>query len=165
MQGTRDDFLQSRWETVIARSKCNDYMSHLWQKAREARDANDPKTEELFRLLGDICSLHLRLESPEQPFGPMMTSQQGRTAIPEDFDDDQVKFLSDVLRDVTDADLRARIGDVLWFLRRDYKIGEVAVSGYLESAVALEDPERWVATSHALYNSRHCWAETHRAIS
>jgi len=118
----------------------------MWQKAREARDANDPKTEELFRLLGDICSLHLRLESPEQPFGPMMTSQQGRTAIPEDFDDDQVKFLNDVVRDVTDADLRARIGDVLWFLRRDYKIGEVAVSAYLESAVALEDPERWVAT-------------------
>lgn len=149
MQGTRDDFLQSGWETVIARSndkECNDYRSHLWQKAREAKDANDPKTEELFRLLGDICSLDLKLDSPEQPFGPMMTSQQWRTAIPEDFDADQLGFLNDIVRDVTDADLRARIADVLWFLRRDYKIGETAVSAYLESAATLEDPEDWVAS-------------------
>ncbi|MGH9882758.1 MAG: DUF7380 domain-containing protein [Pyrinomonadaceae bacterium] len=138
MQLTRDDFLQSRWETVIARSndkECNYYMSHLWQKAREAKDANDPKTEELFRLLGDICSLNLKLDSPEQPFGPMMTSQQGRTAIPEDFDADQIRFLNDILPDVTDADLRARIADVLWSLRQDYKIGEMAVSAILNRHV------------------------------
>lgn len=149
MQGTRDDFLHSGWETVIARSddkECNYYMSHLWQKAREASDANDSKAEELFRLLGDICSLHLRLDSPDQPFGPMMTSQQGRTAIPEDFDADQIRFLNDIVRDVTDSDLRARIADVLWVLRRDYKLGEMAVSAYLESARTLEDPEHWVAT-------------------
>ena len=71
MQATRDDFLKSGWETVIARSndkECNYYMSHLWQRAREAKDTNDPKTEELFRLLGDICSLNLKLDSPEQPY-------------------------------------------------------------------------------------------------
>jgi hypothetical protein len=149
MQGTRDDFLQSGWETVIARSKekeCNYYRSHLFQKAREAKDANDQKTEELFRLLGDVCSFDLKLDSPEHPFAPMMTSQQGRTAIPEDLDRDQIEFLNSIVRDVTDADLRARIADVLWFLRRDYKIGEIAVSAYLESSAALEDLEPWVAT-------------------
>lgn len=149
MQGTRDDFLQSGWETIIARSndkECNYYLSHLGQKAREAKDANDLKTEELFRLLGDICSFHLKLDSPEHPFGPMMTSPQGRTAIPEDLDKDQIEFLNGIVRDVTDADLRARIADVLWFLRRDYKIGELAVSAYLESSASLEDPESWVAT-------------------
>lgn len=148
MQATRDDFLRSGWETVIARSddkECSYYMSHLWQTAREAKDANDQKTEELFRLLGDICSLNLKLDSPDQPFGPMMTSHQGRTAIPEDFDADQIRFLNDIVRDVTDADLRARIADVLWFLRRDYEVAEEAVSAYLESAITLEDPEDWVA--------------------
>lgn len=149
MQATRDDFLQSGWETVIARSndrECNDYRSHLWQKAREGKDANDSKSEELFRLLGDICSLNQRLDSPDQPYGPMMTSQQGRTAIPEDFDAAQIEFLNDIVRDVTDAELKARIADVLWFLRRDYKMGELAVSAYLESATILEDPRNWVAT-------------------
>jgi len=147
MQATRNDFLQSGWETVIARSndkECNYYRSHLCQRAREAKDANDQKTEEMFGLFADICSLHLRLDSPDQPFGPMMTSPQGRTAIPDDFDTDQIRFLNDILGDVTDADLKARIADVLWCLRRDYRIGQVAVSAYLQSAVTLEDPKNWV---------------------
>jgi hypothetical protein len=150
MQATRDDFLESDWEAVIARSsdkECNYYRSHIFQKARDGKDANDQKTEELFGLLGDICSFHLRRDSPDQPFGPMMTSPQGRTAIPEDLDEDQIIFLNGIVRDVTDADLRARVADVLWVLRRDYKLGEVAVSAYLESVVTLEDPKNWVATN------------------
>jgi hypothetical protein len=116
MQLTSDDFAQSGWEEVIANSgskECNYYQSHLWKRAREAKDSNDQKNEELFRLLGDLCSLHLRLDSPEQPYGPMMSSASGRTAVAEDFNDDQIQFLENVVAQITDADLRARIADVL----------------------------------------------------
>jgi hypothetical protein len=134
MQLTNNDFAESGCEEVIANcndKECNYYRSHFWNKAREAKDSNDEKTEELFRLLGDICSLHLRLDSPEQPFGPMMTSSSGRTAIAEDFTDDEIRFFEDIVAEVADADLRARIADVLWVRKRNYVMAELAVSSYL----------------------------------
>lgn len=146
----REDFLQSDWEAIVSQSadkECNDYWSHLRKKAREAHDAGDFKTKELFQLLSDVCTLHLRLDSPEQPFGPMMTSHAGRTAIAEDFTSEQIEFLTSIVSDVSDADLRARIADILWLLRRDYKMAEVAVTSYLESARILENPDEWVAAA------------------
>src|SRR5712691_10856371 len=92
---TKDDFVQSGWQEVIANAhdrECNYYYSCFWNKAREMKDSNDLKTEELFRLLGDVCSLHLKLDSPQQPFGPMWSSQSGRTAVGEDFDENQLQF-------------------------------------------------------------------------
>src|SRR5690349_8864122 len=119
MQLTNNDFAQSGWEQVIAScsdQECSNYHPHFWKRARQAKDANDPINEEIFRLLGDICSLHLRLDSPERPFGPLMSSSTGRTAIPEDFNEDQTRFLADIVAELPDADLRARIADVLWIL-------------------------------------------------
>jgi hypothetical protein len=146
----KDDFIPSTLEEVLANSRdreCNYYWSHLHKKAREAKEANDPRTEELFCLLGDICTLHLKLDSPEHPFGPMMTSPSGRTAIAEDLDENQLQFLENIVSAVQDADLRARIADLLWVLKRDYKMAELAVSSYLQSALILEDPEQWVGTN------------------
>lgn len=153
MQLTNNDFAQSGWEQVIAScsdQECNNYHPHFWKRARQAKDANDPINEEIFRLLGDICSLHLRLDSPERPFGPLMSSSTGRTAIPEDFNEDQTRFLADIVAELPDADLRARIADVLWVLKRNYKMAELAVSSYLESARLLEDPAQWVATNERI---------------
>lgn len=150
MDLTREDFLQSDWEAIISQSKdreCNYYWSHLRRKANEANESGDAKTATLFQLLSDICTLHLRLDSPEQPFGPMMTSHNARTAIAEDFSTEQLEFLRTILLDVTDADLRARIADLLWLLRRDHKTAKIAVDSYLESARLLEDPQEWVATN------------------
>jgi hypothetical protein len=39
--------------------------------------------------------------------------------------------------------MRARISDVLWVAKRDFRMTELAVESYLESAKTLEDPENW----------------------
>lgn len=41
----------------------------------------------------------------------------------------------------------ARIADVLWFCRRDFRLTGVAISAYLESATILQDPADWPATA------------------
>jgi hypothetical protein len=77
----------------------------------------------------------------------MLVIRDRRSAIVDDFDDAQLNLLSQVVADVKDAELRARIADVLWLRKRDYRMAELAVSSYLESAKISEDPQQWTATT------------------
>lgn len=76
----------------------------------------------------------------------MAEFHDGRTAIISDFDESHLNLLSDVVTEIIDPELRARIADVLWIRKRDFRMGQLAVSSYLESAKRLEDPRHWVAT-------------------
>lgn len=150
---TKDFFLQSGWEEVIAECKekeCNYYSSRFSAKAVELAQAGDTNTQEVFRLLSSITSMYFRLDSPESPFGPMMELHDRRTSIPEDFDDSRLALLREVATEITDPELRARIADVLWLRQRDYRMGELAVTSYLESAELLEDPKHWTASASRL---------------
>ena len=150
---TKEFFLRCGWEKAITESKereCNYYSSRFAAMASEAAQTSDVNTQEVFRLLSSLTSMYFKLDSPHQPFGPMTESHDRRTSIPDDFDDSRLNFLHEIVAEVSDPELRARIADVLWLRRRDYKMGEIAINAYLESAGALEDPEHWTATSDRL---------------
>jgi hypothetical protein len=61
----------------------------------------------------------------------------------EDFDDDAIGALKECLPLIEQAELRARIGDIIWVARRDYEMAKSAVAAYLETAILLEDPDMW----------------------
>lgn len=150
---TKEFFLQSGVENVIADcqdKECNSYSSQFSAKAIEAEQSGDVNTQEVFRLLSSITSMYLKLDSPSEPFGAMMELHDRRTSIPTDFDNSRLDLLHEVVSEISDAELRARIADVLWLRRRDYKMGELAITSYLESAGRLEDPENWVATAERI---------------
>jgi hypothetical protein len=62
-----------------------------------------------------------------------------------DFSPSQLEFFKSVAEKITDAELRARIGDVVWIRTRAFRAAISAVDAYLESAKTLFDPEQWVA--------------------
>ena len=147
---TKEDLLKSGWESVIAEcedKECVFYSSRFGTKAREAEESDDTKGQRIFVLLASITSMYLKLDTPEEPFGPMMVFHDRRTATVDDFDEDQLKLLTEVVADISDPELRARIADVLWLRKRDYHMAELAIESYLESAKRLEDPENWVGTA------------------
>jgi hypothetical protein len=150
---TKDFFLQSGWESVIAECKekeCNRYSSQFSAKAVEAAQAGDADAQEVFRLLSSITSMYLRLDKPDDPFVPMWEDRGQRTSIPTDFDDSHLNLLQEVAAKISDSELRARLADVLWLRRHDFRMGELAVTSYLQSAGILEDPENWTATANRL---------------
>lgn len=147
---TKEDFLQSDWDKVIVESdekECYSYSSRFGAKARELDQSGKSKEAKIFALLRDITSLHMKLDSPEEPFGPMLVLRDRRSAIIDDFDESQLGLLNQIVAYVTDAELRARIADILWLRKRDYRMAELAVSAYMESALLLEHPEHWTATT------------------
>jgi tetratricopeptide (TPR) repeat protein len=66
-----------------------------------------------------------------------------RSAAPQDFDDSALAFLKEMATEIEQADFRARVGDLLWVIRRDHEMASIAVSAYLEAAMQLEDPDKW----------------------
>ncbi|MBI4847344.1 MAG: DUF4209 domain-containing protein [Nitrospirae bacterium] len=148
IQLTKSDFDSLPWPDVIndcAEKECEVYSSKFFAKAREFEEAKNEKAQEVFSLLGAICSFHFKPDDKNEPFGPMVVLHTGRSAIIDDIRDDHIKVLQDLLLHVEDADLRARIADIIWIRKRDYKAAEVAIDSYLESAILLENPDSWVA--------------------
>ena len=146
---TLDDILSSQWKEIIGRAEhreCSDYHGHLIAATSEAEKNGNKREENVCRLLGDITSFYVKSDNTKEPFGPMFVMSGKRSAIPSDLTEEQLGVLLDLLPDIDDPELRARIADVLWVRKRDYKVAELAITSYIESAKALEDPDEWPRT-------------------
>ncbi len=110
-------FLDRKWEQVIDgidTRECCRYRSRFFEKAREAQASGDEKGYALFALLEQLTSLHLDPDAQRGPFIPMFEFTDSRSAIVDDFG-------FELAPQVSDAEMWARIADVLWIRRRDHR--------------------------------------------
>ncbi len=144
----REVFQRIRWENAVresAEKECQRYSGQFFSKAKDAEAANDKEAQEAFRVLGGITSMMLNADSREEPFSPMMVLSTGRSAALEDFTDNHLDALKEVVAEATDPELRARIADVIWCRKRDHRMAKLAVSSYLESAASLRSNDDWLS--------------------
>lgn len=140
----RNDFDRSGWEDIISsapNATCDQYAGLLVRKLAESSDPPDEKTAAVFTLLAAATSLQLREDSEGEPFGPAIFAYAGRSWTVEDFSDPHLDLFAQVAPEITDAELRARLADILWVCRKDFRMAVLAVRSYLESARTLEDAE------------------------
>ena len=138
---SKADFNKFDWQIICADSvekECHNYSTAYFKKANEFEKNNNVTGQEIFTLLGAITSMMLKSDSFSEPFGPMFVLQGSRSAIVEDFNDKQLDVLREITKDINDPELKARIADVLWITKKDYKVCHIAVESYLESAPALD---------------------------
>jgi hypothetical protein len=144
---SKEDFVQAQWERVISEcqdKKCEIYSTHFFDKAREAQEAGNTKSQAVFILLGGITSLMLVPDSSDEPFAPLAVFHNFRSIIVDDISDIHLDVLAELASEIPDAELRARIADIIWLRKRNYKMAQLAVSSYVESASNLEDSEVWI---------------------
>jgi len=142
------DFEELQLEELIKkcdRKECDRYFLIFFDKAHEAEAAGETKTEEVFTLLGYAASMMLKPSSPTEPVTPLFVMHGPRSAIIDDFSEDHLKFFGEIVFDILDPELRARIADILWVKKRDFRAAELAIAAYLETATILEDPVQWSA--------------------
>jgi len=123
--------------------KCSYYATAFYEKANEARKDSKDKEAELLELFGAATSLALKPEFISHPFSAAIILDNSRSAILEDFDEAQLETLFGLVTKISDAELRSRIADILWTRKHDYKMAELAIDSYLESASVIEDPKKW----------------------
>ena len=143
---TKADFDALPWQDVINecdQKECYIYDSKFIAKAKEAEIAGNDKAQEIYALLGAICSFHFKPENKDEPFGPMLVMSTGRSAIIDDISDEHLRILQETISDIKDPEICARIADVIWLKKKDFKVAGVAIDSYLKSSTNLEDPKSW----------------------
>lgn len=139
------------WQEVVVacvRKECNFYDSAFYDHARIAESNGNINATALYTFLGAICSFRVKLDTPEEPFSPAFEFQAGRSPSIEDLEEEHFQLLLELAPETVDPELQARMADILWVCRRDFRMALMAVDAYLASAQRLEDPEHWSTGLH-----------------
>ncbi|MET7242182.1 DUF4209 domain-containing protein [Methylobacterium sp. EM32] len=140
------DFKSFDYEAPLSRSKNVGYyhIRNLYQNAKIEAEANGNDVQaRVYGLLCSICSFHFKPGDGGEPYGPMMTFDDGRrTLVPSDFRGDQAIVLGEIALMTKNPALRARLADIAWLCRRsDAAAKAAAISGLNESVALVLDGE------------------------
>jgi hypothetical protein len=146
---TRADFDRTGWEALLDKAEKREAFSYSMQflrVLREVSEASNATATAVYTVLFVVTDVELRADNPDEPFGPKFARATARTSVPWDLTDDQFTILREIAPDIKDSEMRARVSDLVWTVKRgDIRLARLAVAAYLESADRLEDATNWVA--------------------
>lgn len=134
------------WEDIAREAEHPSYThisTKLSQKAAELEKAGDSKGATVYRFLNHIAFIHLDADNKDQPLRPAWMSPTGRSAAIEDFGEQARDTIKQLIDSTKHPLLRARFADMIWLLRKDHKMAEVAASDYLAAFKGVDDGENW----------------------
>ena len=110
--------------------------------------------ENLFFFWQNICSPIFNSESRNDPFQPLMTSENKRSFLPIDLTKEEILYLSSIVDEDLPPILKARIADILWFYLtpKNKKHSEIAIENYISMNVCNEffEPDIYVFWERAV---------------
>jgi hypothetical protein len=148
---TVEGLLRSGWEDTAAPAANRSY-AQLWaafSRAAQTIEESDPEAGSAVAFLARICSLRLPSDPSPNPFRVLISTAHGRTMAMVDFTGEEVTFLRDVVKHVSDYRMRARAADLLWVLGERHERAKYA-------AIAIENYKMW-----PLHHSQ--WSDDGRA--
>lgn len=77
-----------------------------------------PKTSYILWLFADLMSLWYSATGSGKVFSPRYVLSEGRSSLPEDFSQNELDFFESIYADIQNKILKARIADVLWYMKR-----------------------------------------------
>jgi hypothetical protein len=136
---TKDDFLGINLDEILKGAKYFDDYSFKFTDLFEENFRNgNLKASKVFYLLRNACSMALKSGSLNEPYEAGCIAGDCRSAILEDFTEQDLEFFESILDEVTDCRLKSRIADILWILKspKNIKFLEIATEEY--SKIPLE---------------------------
>jgi len=154
----KSDFDKEHCQRILHDSTGDGYTSiydAFSKSARKSLGDGNPKQAKIYWLLSDACSMMLSSDSKNEPFKPFAVFHDRRSAIADDFSAEDISFFSEIVTEVTDIRLKARLADLAWLKasKKDLNNALVAIDAYRQIPL---DTETWVR------DGRECW---YRALS
>ncbi|MDQ3621267.1 MAG: DUF4209 domain-containing protein [Verrucomicrobiota bacterium] len=144
---TADDLRRYDWQSRIAkhpRKECSSYYEVFVPSFQECERTGDDLGQRVYSFLNTLSSFRPNYDAKGNPYGPVWSHFDGqRSLIAQDLTDEDLQVLRGVLEEIADPEYRARVGDVLWESKRDYKAAQIAVRAFLESAEWLKTDDLW----------------------
>lgn len=142
-----EDIRSYPWQELLSvhpEKNCKTYFKVFGRAANERRDAADDLGERVYSFLNVVASFFPNFGSDMSPYRPMREDSDGtRSLIPDDLTDQDLEALNGLVQEIEDPEYRARVADVLWVCRKDFKAAQLAVPAFLESAEELKGSDRW----------------------
>lgn len=161
---TVDDLRRYDWQAELAaasRRECYAFNDVLITKAKVLSDAGDTRGANVFRLLAVIAFFWPNYHDTAKPFRPAIVDYQTgkRSLVPEDLAQSDLDALAGILDEIKDPEFRARVADVLWVSRKDYRAAQKAVEAYIESSQVLETGDMWPPFAERLQRAMQIGAQ------
>lgn len=137
---TLADFQALDWEAAISRATgrtCDSFYVPFCGLIEKAEQIS-PAAAACARMLVCICGLHLHADNLHEPFQPTLAV----AALGED----DLTFLRSIESVIGNAELRARIQDLIWLRGRAFPSARAAIESYIESAEAMYESDGIAAT-------------------
>lgn len=157
---TRDLFLECNWVYDVPPDDRYGYfsvMGCLQKYSKEMLEQGKKEHSEALNLLARSASMMLVPNSINEPFKAYVQDFQAgrRSALPDDFTPEELVFFEEILNDVKEPWLKARLADLLWLLRKPKKPehARAAIDAYVSQPI---DDETW----HRDVND--CWERAAR---
>ena len=136
---TKDDFSSINLTEILNDTKYfHDYSFKFADLCEENFRNGNLKASKVFYLLRNACSMALKPGSLNEPYEAGYIWGNSRSAILEDFTEQDLEFFESILDEITDCRLKSRMADILWILKipKNIKFLEIAVNEY--SKISLE---------------------------
>lgn len=144
---TLEDISKYPWQEVLSKEpkkECFNFCSAFFKAAKDANDQQDELGARVYEFFGTINHCSMRAENDTNPYVAKLTYTDGsRSFQPDDLDDQDLDLLEKMVNDIDDPEFRARVADVLWVQRKNFKAAQVAVEAFVQSAERLKNPESW----------------------
>jgi hypothetical protein len=137
MQISKSDFEKVNWENIISgceSKECSCYVQKFSLEMNKEEYAEDINSKAVFETLFFLTMPILSQES-DTPYILMDCFDKISSS--------SLDVLKELMPDISDAEMKARIADLLWIKESDYTCAIVAINSYIESAKMLDDPEMW----------------------
>ena len=150
---TIQDFQNSHWQDIISsseRKECYIYKSQFSLHCRISESEGNVIAQEIYSLLEAVTSFALNSKDINQPFVPSVILNNCPSTSSDDINDNYINLFSELAENIMDDEMRARVADIVWVRKRDFKKARVAVEAYLKSAKTLENSKYWSPSSQRI---------------
>ena len=142
------DFASCGWEEALNGAPREAYTAMFQAFSIAARQAEGEERHthgRVIQLLAFACAMHLDPMSRNEPFKPISVGLDGKPAIiPRDFTEAHMAFFAQIVDDINNPLLKARLADLLWMHRstRHLQFALAAIDSYRSIPL---DPETWAS--------------------
>jgi len=144
---TSAEILSYDWQPRLASQSCKECWSYydvFAIGAKECQDIGDHTGRNVYLFLHVLASFRPNYDLKGNPYGPKWRESDGqRMLMAEDLLEDDLMALGGILEAIIDPEFKARVGDILWEYKRNYKAAQIAAKAFLESAERLKTVDCW----------------------
>lgn len=125
---TREKFLELNIDNLILNAEEKSYKGYEKIFCEYYQKTNN----EIYRFLASICNINMVIEDNKVAYKPQYISYDARTLTVESIEDEELEFLDDILNDIKDYLLKARISDFLFYRKKHNKYAECSIENFLK---------------------------------